>query len=600
MKTVLLAISCSIMAYCTMAAARPNVVLLITDDQGYGDLSCHGNPVLKTPNLDKLHEQSVRLTDFHLDPMCAPSRTALLTGRYSARAGVWSTLNGCYIPPRTEVTLGHLFSANGYDTSMFGKWHLGDAYPYSARYRGFNYVVRHGAGVVGEVPDHWGNTYFNDTYLKNGEWEQFDGYCTDVWFEEAIKHIKSVKGKPFFCYLAPNAPHNPFNVDERYSKPYLNAGVPEQRARFYGMIANIDENVGRLLSFLEEEGLAENTIILFMGDNGTSGGADIVWKTSMVKDGYNAGMRGKKMKPYEGGHRNSCFIRWPAGGISGGRDVGGLSAHFDLFPTLAELCDLNIPSAAKLDGISLAPQLRGDESVCPERTLVTHNMQLVEPVKYKDFCVMDSRWRLVSPGLSEKTELFDIQADPGQLKDLSADYPEVAKRLRKKYDAWWNEMLPVFGTVSRHVVGSPHENPMELNCHSWKTPSKEMSYDQLHVRQGIAINDAYWPIEIERAGRYRIELRRWPRDADVPIVGTVPALHKPFCDPLPAGKVYPIVKARLAVQDFDLTIPVSTADKAAVFELEFKAGQSRLQAWFAFDADQTINAYYVTVRWLGP
>ncbi|MFV1996295.1 MAG: sulfatase-like hydrolase/transferase, partial [Verrucomicrobiales bacterium] len=192
---------------------------------------------------------------------------AVILGRESDRG---STLNGCYIPGRDEVTMGHVFSEGGYGTAMFGKWHLGDTWPYGAEHRGFQHVVRHGAGVVGEVPDYWKNDYFDDTYLKNGVWEPFEGFCTDIWFEEAMDYIRSRKARPFFCYLATNAPHGPFNVHDRYVKPYLEAGVPEKRARFYGLIANLDENLGRLMDFLDREGLTDNTILIFMGDNGTS------------------------------------------------------------------------------------------------------------------------------------------------------------------------------------------------------------------------------------------------------------------------------------------------------------------------------------------
>ncbi|VGO19620.1 arylsulfatase [Pontiella sulfatireligans] len=573
---------------------QPNVILVLTDDQGYGDMSCHGNPFLKTPNIDKLHAQSVRLTDFHVDPMCAPTRAALMTGRYSARTGVWSTLNGCYIPRREEITMGHMFANGGYGTAMFGKWHLGDSYPYGAEHRGFQHVVRHGAGVVGEIPDAWNNNYYDDTYLKNGKWTKFNGFCTDVWFDECMDYVKSHKGKPFFCYLAANAPHGPFNSHEKYFKPYLEMGIPEKRARFYGLIANIDENVGRLMAFLEKENLTEDTILIFMGDNGTAMGAG-VRGNGLVTDGYNAGMRGKKTMPYEGGHRNACFVRYPSAGIQGGRDVPGLAAHFDLMPTLADLCDLPM-SGRKLDGISLAPSLKGNERKCPERTLIVHNMQLVEPHKYKDFAVMTSRWRLVNRGLSLSAQLFDIKADPGQTTDVASTHPEVYERLMGEYEKWWEDMTPNFKNVSHQVFGSKQENPVLLTCHSWRTPSKEKSYNQLHVRQGIAINDAYWPVEVASEGRYRIELRRWPREADVPIAGSVPALEEPFCDPLPEGRVYPVTHARLVVQDVDQTIKVHKGDKAAVFEVPLNKGQTKLQTWFTFDGAQTIGAYYVYVE----
>jgi arylsulfatase A-like enzyme len=583
-------------------AGQPNVILILTDDQGYGDMSCHGNPVLKTPNIDRLHEQSVRLTDFHVDPMCAPTRAALMTGRYSARTGVWSTLNGCYIPRREERTLAHMFQDAGYGTAMFGKWHLGDSYPYAAEHRGFQHVVRHGAGVVGEVPDAWNNNYYNDTYLKNGEWKRYNGFCTDIWFDECMEYIRAKKdpstssrqAKPFFCYLAVNTPHGPFNSHEKYFKPYLEQGVPETRARFYGLIANIDENIGRLTDFLEEEKLASNTIVIFMGDNGTAMGAGMRGN-GLVKDGFNAGMRGKKTMPYEGGHRNACFVRWPAGGIEGGRDVPGLSAHFDLMPTLAELCGIELPKT-RLDGISLAQPLKGTEKQCPERTLVVHNMQLVEPKKYKDYAVLTDQWRLVSRGVSPDVELFRYAEDPGQLADVASDYPEVVERLKGAYEAWWGDMLPNFENISHQVIGTGHETPVLLTCHSCRTPSKEKSYNQRHVRDGIAIHDAWWPVEVAVDGRYRIELRRWPRDAEAPLRAGMPEVKEPFCDPLPEGRAYPIAEARLAVQGFDKSKAVGKHDKAATFEVPLKKGQTKLQAWFNLDGNQAINAYYVYVE----
>jgi hypothetical protein len=227
---------------------------------------------------------------------------------------------------------------------------------------------------------------------------------------------------------------------------------------------------------------------------------------------------------------------------------------------------------------------------------VVHNMQLVEPQKYKDYAVMTDRWRLVSRGVSETVELFDHAADPGQINDVADKHPEVVERLLGAYDTWWDDMTPSFDNISHHVVGSEYENPVLLTCHCWRTPCKEKSYNQKHVREGIAINDAYWPIEVASDGRYRIELRRWPREADVAISGSVPVLSEPFCDPLPEGKAYAITQARLAVQGIDKTIQVGKADKGAVFEVLLKKGKTRLQTWFTFDGDQTIGAYYVYVE----
>ena len=228
-----------------MPAERPNVIILLTDDQDYGDLSCQGNPWLQTPEYDRLHDESVCFTDFHLDSMCAPTRAALMTGRYSARTGVWSTLRGRYIMNRDETTMAEVFADSGYVTGIFGKWNLGDSWPYRLFDRGFQESLSFGGGVVGEIPDYWDNDYFNATYVRNGKPERFeDRYCTDVWFDEAMAFIERNWDNPFFCYIPTNAPHGPFNVHDKYADPYRAMGVPEKRARFYGMLANLDENLG--------------------------------------------------------------------------------------------------------------------------------------------------------------------------------------------------------------------------------------------------------------------------------------------------------------------------------------------------------------------
>ncbi|NKB65436.1 MAG: sulfatase-like hydrolase/transferase [Candidatus Latescibacteria bacterium] len=375
---------------------KPNVILLLTDDQGYGDLGCHGNPVLRTPHLDRLYGHSVRLTDYHVEAMCAPTRAALMTGRYPARTGVWSTLWGRYIMRRDESTLGDIFSAAGYRTGLFGKWHLGDNYPYRPQDRGFAEVLSFGGGVIGEIPDYWNNDNFTATYLHNGRPQRHARYCTDIWFSEAMKFIEAAPEAPFFCYISTNAPHSPFDIDEKYSLPYLRQGIPQERARFYGMIANIDENVGRLRAGLEARDLDRDTILIFMGDNGTAAGTGLA-KDGFPTDGFNAGMRGKKTWVYDGGHRNACFFHWPQGDIVGGRDVDRLTAHIDILPTLVDLCGLE-PGAAAVDGASLAPLLRRAAIEWPDRAVIVHQQQVDKPVKYKDFTVMTDRWRLVRTG----------------------------------------------------------------------------------------------------------------------------------------------------------------------------------------------------------
>ena len=284
----------------------------MTDDQGYGDLACHGNPVIKTPNLDALHARSVRFTNFHVSPTCAPTRSALMTGRYTNATGAWHTIMGRSLLHPDEVTIADCFRASGYRTGIFGKWHLGDNYPCRPQDNGFDEVLVNGGGGVWQTPDYFGNDYTDDWCFHNGKPEPYKGFCTDVWFENALKFMdgSSRQGKPFFCYIATNAPHGPMWAPDRYTAAY--EGVKNlKEPGFYGMIANIDDNAAKLVKFLRDRKLEQNTIFIYLTDNGTSSGAEV----------FNAGMRGQKGSPYEGGHRVPLFVSWPGGGLGSPRDI---------------------------------------------------------------------------------------------------------------------------------------------------------------------------------------------------------------------------------------------------------------------------------------
>ncbi|MBX3443552.1 MAG: arylsulfatase [Planctomyces sp.] len=490
-------------------AAPPNVVLVITDDQGYGDISAHGNTVLRTPHLDRLHGESVRLTDFHVDPTCAPTRSALLTGRYSTRTGVWHTIMGRSMLSASEVTLADRLAASGYRTGQFGKWHLGDNAPLRAHERGFQESVAHGGGGITQVPDWFGNDYFDDVYFRNGVPEQFTGYCTDVFFDEALAFIERNQERPFFCYLATNAPHFPYTVADEWKQPYVDAGVPEPMATFYGMIANIDNNLGRLLDRIDSLGLSDNTIVIFMTDNGSAEGLARVrpGEPAPAWPGFNAGMRGLKGSEYDGGHRVPCFIRWPAGGIGGGRDVDALTAHIDILPTLVELCGLERTDGPPLDGMSLAAALRGDDAPIDERTLFVHSQRVEFPEKWRQSAVMTKRWRLING-----RELFDMAADPGQAVDVAAEYPNVLATLRESYDAWWTSLEPVFSDHVPIAIGDPRENPARLTGHDWHAPPGQVMVMQDNVRNDPLANGTWW-VEIARPGGYRFTLRSRPEHA---------------------------------------------------------------------------------------
>ena len=403
---------------------RPNVILIMTDDQGYGDLSCHGNPIIRTPNLDRLHAESVRLTNFHVDPTCSPTRSALMTGRYSHRVKVWHTIMGRNYLRRGEITSAEVFRQSGYRTGHFGKWHLGGEYPYRPIDRGFDAWVGHGDGGTGTANDYWGNDKFNDTYQRNGKQEKFNGFCTDIYFNETMKFIKSVKGDPFFVYLATNVPHLPWNVPKDWVDSYRGK-TDIATACFFASISRMDMNLGRLRQFLRDEGLDRNTILVYLTDNGTSGGDKV----------FNAGMRSKKGSVYDGGHRVPCFIRWPDGGVAVGKDVDHVTAHIDLLPTLVELCGLKKPRDVAYDGTSLAPLLKDPATPWPDRALVVESQRIPYPEKWRQCAVMTDRWRLVNG-----QELYDLPLDPGQRKDVAKDHPEGVKRLRHVYETYWREV----------------------------------------------------------------------------------------------------------------------------------------------------------------
>ncbi len=543
---------------------RPNVVLVMTDDQGYGDLGCHGNPVIQTPNLDRLYTQSIRLTNFHVGPTCSPTRAALMTGHYCNRTGVWHTIMGRSLLRKDEVTVADVFSAGGYRTAIFGKWHLGDNYPFRPQDRGFGEVLVHGGGGVGQGPDYWGNDYFDDTYFHNGRPKKFEGYCTDIWFDGAMKFIEANKERPFFCYIPTNAPHGPYNVADKYSKPYRDKGVESRQANFYGMITNIDENMGRLMQRLKQLGLEENTILIFMTDNGTSGS-------------YSGGMRGKKGSEYEGGHRVPCFIHWLGGGLTDGRDINRLTAHVDILPTVIGLCGLKEPRGVKFDGDSLVRLLKGQEMSWPDRTLITDSQRIEHPEKWRKSAVMTDRWRLVNG-----KELYDIKADPVQKNDIANRNPQVVEKLRNDYEDWWADVSQRFDEYCEIIIGSDKHNPTRLMSHDWHTP--KVPWNQGAVRSGMQAN-GFWAVDIERDGRYQFELRRWPKELNVPIDESIPD-----------GKAITATEARIKIGDEDMTVPVSRNARAVTFQVRLKAGKTRLQTWFMDNRGNSRGAYYVYVK----
>ncbi len=548
----------------------PNIILVMTDDQGYGDVGAHGNSMIKTPNIDKLHGESVRLTNYHVDPTCAPTRSALLTGRYSSRTGVWHTIMGRSIVHKDETMVSNVFADAGYATGFFGKWHLGDNYPHRPEDRGFQEVVRHGGGGVQQTPDYWGNDYFDDTYWHNSDPTHYDGYCTDVFFREGMRFIEENKDEPFFAYIPTNAPHRPLFVEERYWKPYADQGVPEPMAKFYGMIENIDDNMGLLVAKLDELGLRDNTILVFTTDNGTANGADrdgspydgVAW------GGFNSGMRGKKGSQYEGGHRVPFFVRWPEGDLGSPRDIPNLSAHIDVMPTLAELAGVSVPAGLDLDGKSLAPLLRGDGDLA-SRTLFVHSQRIEWPEKWKTSAVMTDRWRLI-----DGNELYDLTADPGQQKDVAADQQQVFEDLRGQYENWWEHISDRFEDHVYITVGG-EESPARITAHDWHPPENQnVPWNQPAISRNPHAT-GYWMIDVAEAGEYEFMLLQHDKDAKYPIDA---------------------VEARIKVGDVETKGPVPAGATEVALKLDLPAGETKMETWFTDKAGKQRGAFFVYAK----
>jgi arylsulfatase A-like enzyme len=555
----------------------PNVIIILSDDQGYGDLSAHGNPVLKTPNLDRLRGESVRLTDFHVAPMCTPTRGQLLTGVDALRNGATSVTAGRSLLRPGFPTMAEIFKASGYRTGIFGKWHLGDSWPNLPQHRGFDESVYHIGWGVSSLAATWLNDNFDDFFFHNGKLEKYPGYCTDVWFEESMKWMKErqLRNEPFFVYLPTNAPHGPQWVADKYKQPYQGKGP----ARFFGMIANLDENMGRLDEFLRARGLYDNTIVIFMNDNGGTAGVNT----------FNAGMRDRKTSYYEGGHRAICFLRWPEGDLRAAGDVDALTEVQDLLPTLIDLLSLRAPKGAKFDGVSLAALLRGKTDRPPslrDRILVVQYGQT--PARY-EAAVMWNKWRLV-----KGTELYDLKTDPGQQRNVAAEHAAVAQKMRTHYDGWWAEVGPRVAEFVPIVIGAPQENPVRLTAVDWADVYCDNTVNCLLPGEN---KNGPWVVEIARSGRYEFALRRWPVEADAALTAGLPAV-KLTDGQYPEGRAMPIAKARLKIGDYDQTLPVRANDKAVIFTIPLRAtAKTRMQTWF-YDAQgkELSGAYFVYAR----
>ncbi len=525
--------------------AKPNVILIMTDDQGWGDLSLHGNPHLKTPNIDRIARDGMQFTQFHVCPVCSPTRSSLLTGRYNYRTGIVDTYLGRSMMRPEEVTLAEMLGPAGYRTGIFGKWHLGDNYPLRATDQGFADSLVIKGGGLGQPSDFpGGGSYTNPILLRNGKPERVDGYCTDIFFRETMRFVEANRSRPFFVYLPTNAPHTPLEIEEKYAAPFRAAGLDEITAKVYGMVVNIDENIGRLTAKLKELALEENTIVIFLTDNGPQ------------QRRYNGTMRGLKGTVYDGGTRVPFFVRWP-GKVKPGTQNDRLAAHIDVVPTVLEACGVTAPAAAKLDGRSLLPLLRGGSAAAwPDRTMFFQWHRGDAPERFRACAARNQRWKLV-----DGKALFDLQADPSEAKDVSAEHPDVVAKLRQDYERWFDDISARGFQPPDILIGTPQENPVMLTRQDWRGP--RAGWD--------AASLGYWQVRVVEEAEYEFELR-----------------FAPLASP---GKA----RVRLNGATVEKEVPagqgVLVVGKASV-----KKGAGRLEAEVEDGSGKAAGAHYVTVR----
>uniref|UniRef100_UPI004048F316 arylsulfatase n=1 Tax=Daejeonella sp. TaxID=2805397 RepID=UPI004048F316 len=493
---------------------RPNILLIMTDDQGIGDVELHNNDILKTPNMDAIANQGAEMRQFIVNFNCSPTRASMLTGRDNYRTGVVGVTETAHLMKSTELTIAKVLSDAGYSTGIFGKWHLGDSYPMRPSDKGFQETLIHKGGGIGQASDPPGNSYFNPILEHNNVKKVFKGYCDDIFADATINFIDKNKDKPFFAFYATNLPHFPLIVSDKWADPYRKLGLHELNARTYGMIANVDANIGRLLAKLKELGIEDNTIVIFMSDNGPRTKRT---KNDLYPDRFVMNLRGTKTSVYENGIRAPFFIKWP-GKIPQGVKYTNLAAHIDVMPTLLEACNIPVPKSLKLDGVSLLPLLTGKLKNLPEREIFIQGHAGSEPFKYFHFTVRGQRYKLISPhddpygniirlGIADtdmkkllaSLELYDIEKDPSEIENIAKQHPDIVKNMLSRYETWFDQAMKDRGSdwPQRIYIGTKFQPNVQLSRFDWGGQG-------LLAEQTRRIG--YWEV-FSSPGKYTISLR---------------------------------------------------------------------------------------------
>lgn len=487
----------------------PNVIIILTDDAGVGDFGFNGNPLIKTPHLDQLAARSTRFTNFFVSPVCAPTRASIMTGKFSQTTGVYDTYNGGAVMATEEITLAEILRDNGYQTGIFGKWHLGDNYPYRPVDQGFLESFVFKGGGIGQPGDHdnyfkFDSAYYNPTMYLNEKKVSTKGYCSDVFTDEALRFIRSETNKPFFVYLAFNAPHTPLQVPERYEAMYKSLtlddfskipGSPKNMTekdldaarKIYGMMTNVDENIGRLMDELKNKDLLDNTIVIFLSDNGPQ------------QNRYKMGLRALKGSVYQGGIKTPCLIHFPKA-LPANREIATTAAHIDLLPTILDLCRIKSPVKSQINGRSLIPLIDGNDQEFSKRTLF-FEWGRGFPIPYRNFAAMKGNFKLVGntdhqSGI-EGFELFDLSVNPDESKNVISENHEKAQSLKAELEKWYFETVSHPNNLRVHpvIVGTNHENPVVLNRNDAKGSPGIWEQEEIF---------GYWDVRIATSGKYSV------------------------------------------------------------------------------------------------
>lgn len=559
-KRVLPIVAFLMLSMCSVLQAqdRPNILIMMSDDQGYGDIGSHGNPHLKTPNMEAIGKQGVEMTHFFAYPNCSASRAALLTGRYPYRTGVTAVTQVDHFMNTSEETLAEILAANGYRTGIFGKWHLGDNTPMRPTDQGFQEALVHKGGGIGQAAGPAGNSYFDPVLEHNNKSKKYEGYCDDIFTDATMDFISKKDKKPFLAYLATNLPHFPLQVPDARAEPYRKKGLHEDNSLTYGMIDNIDYNVGRVLEKLKELGIEENTLVIFLSDNGPRNRRT---KNDVYPGRWVANLRGTKTSVYDAGIRVPFFMRWP-GKIKPAQTTKTMGTIIDILPTVLDVCDIKSPGNIKIDGKSLLPIWKGETDTFEDRPFFTQMHYGPTPFKYMHFAVRMQQYKLVSPHdfphgilyqpkdeelqeVLSNLELYNVENDPSERINVAEKHPDIVEDLLAKYENWFDEVTEERDSkgIQRIHLGSASQPEVNLSRFDWGGP-RVISKNEL----------GHWRVTTE-AGTYEVSL-------DLPDVKSDGIAH-------------------LKYNDIHLKKPITKGQKKVVFnEVSLPEGEGNFHAYF--------------------